>query len=337
MGSAPLQVAIVGAGGIAQTWAQAFAAAESATLVAVADVRLDAATALAEPFGAQAVPDLDTLLTVPGIDAVLLCTPPSTHAELAAAAAADGRHILCEKPLAVGLDQAMAMLAASDRAGVVLSMASKFRFVEDVVLARSLITGGSLGTPLLFNNAFVSRVDMAGRWNSDPALSGGGVLIDNGTHSVDIARYLLGPLDRVFAAAQDESGLGVDDTTRIMIESAGGALGTATVSWTATSFANTYVEVIGTDGVVRVGWSRSRFRKASSPTWEDLGTGYDKVAAHVRQLDTFAAAVAGEGELLIDGDDALASVAAIDAAQRSLASGQWEVVRKVRRTGKPET
>ena len=151
-----------------------------------------------------------------------------------------------------------------------------------------------------------------------------------GTHSVDIARYLLGPLTRVFAAAQHESDVGVDDTTRLLLESEGGALGTATVSWTATSFANTYVEVVGTEGVVRVGWSRSRFRKASSPTWEDLGTGYDKVAAHVRQLEVFAAAVAGEGALLIDGDDALASVAAIDAAHRSLASGRWEDVRRVR-------
>lgn len=334
MGSGPLQVAVVGAGGIAQTWGQAFAAASSVDLVAVADTRLDAAKALAEPAGAAAVPDMDTLLTVPGVDAVLICTPPATHPALAIAAAEAGRHVLCEKPLAVGIDEALSMLAASDKAGVVLSMASKFRFVEDLVRARSLITGGSLGKPLLFNNAFVSRVDMAGRWNADPALSGGGVLIDNGTHSVDIARYLLGPLTRVFASAQDETGLGVDDTTRLLLESAGGALGTATVSWTATSFANTYVEVIGTDGVVRVGWSRSRFRKASSPTWEDLGTGYDKVAAHVRQLDTFAAAVAGEGELLIDGDDALASVAAIDAAHRSLRSGAWEEVRRVRRTGR---
>jgi predicted dehydrogenase len=334
MGSGPLQVAVVGAGGIAQTWGQAFAAAASVDLVAVADTRLDAAKALAEPAGAAAVPDMDTLLTVPGVDAVLICTPPATHPALAIAAAEAGRHVLCEKPLAVGIDEALSMLAASDKAGVVLSMASKFRFVEDLVRARSLITGGSLGKPLLFNNAFVSRVDMAGRWNADPALSGGGVLIDNGTHSVDIARYLLGPLTRVFASAQDETGLGVDDTTRLLLESAGGALGTATVSWTATSFANTYVEVIGTDGVVRVGWSRSRFRRASSPTWEDLGTGYDKVAAHVRQLDTFAAAVAGEGELLIDGDDALASVAAIDAAHRSLQSGAWEEVRRVRRTGR---
>jgi hypothetical protein len=65
-------------------------------------------------------------------------------------------------------------------------------------------------------------------------------------------------------------GLGVDDATRPMPESDGGALSIATVSWTATSFASTYVEVIGTEGVVRIGWSRARFRKASSPAWEDV-------------------------------------------------------------------
>lgn len=334
MGSAPLGMALVGAGGIAQTWGQAFAEATSARLVAVADPRLDAATTLAEPAGAAVAADIDTVLALHNVDAVLLCTPPSTHAELARKAAESGRHVLCEKPLAIGIDDATEMLAVADRAGTVLSMASKFRFVEDLVRARALIAGGTIGRPILFNNAFVSRVDMAGRWNADPAMSGGGVLIDNGTHSVDIARYLLGPLSRVFAVSEDGAGLGVDDTTRLMFQTDGGAMGTATVSWNATSFANTYVEVVGTEGVVRVGWSRSRFRKASSPAWEELGNGYDKVAAHVRQLDTFTAAVAGEGELLIDGDDALASVAAIDAAHRSLESGQWEEVRRVRRNGR---
>jgi predicted dehydrogenase len=334
MGAAPLNMAIVGAGGIAQTWGQAFAAADSVNLVAVADVRVDAAAALAEPAGAEAVPDMDTLLTVPDVDAVLICTPPVTHVDLAGAAAEAGRHVLCEKPLAVSTDEAVAMLGAADRAGTILSMASKFRFVEDLQRARSLITGGTLGRPLLLNNAFVSHVEMRGRWNTDRALSGGGVLIDNGTHSVDIARYLLGPLERVLAAAEGGADLGVEDTARLQIEAVSGAIGTATVSWNATNFANTYIEVVGTEGVVRVGWSRSRFRRASSPAWEDLGTGYDKVAAHVSQLDTFAAAVAGEGELLIDGDDALASVSAIDAAYRSLESGRWEEVRRVRRASR---
>ena len=81
---------------------------------------------------------------------------------------------------------------------------------------------------------------------------------------------------------------------------------------------------------MRVGWSRSRFRRSSAPNWEDFGAGYDKVAAHRRQLEVFAAAVAGTGSLLIDGDDALASVAAIDAAYRSIATGAWEPVRPVR-------
>jgi predicted dehydrogenase len=293
----------------------------------VCDVREEAAAALAEPFDAAVFTDASALARSGICDAVVVCSPPVSHLDVALAMVGDGVAVLCEKPLAIDCPSATKMVEAAASAGVLLTMASKFRYVDDVVRARSMLTSGLLGEITMFSNGFASPVDMRNRWNADPAISGGGVIIDNGTHSVDIARYLLGPLDAVFAAeATRRLDLPVEDSARLLLRAASGTVGGVTLSWALEPFSNTYLEVLGTEGALRVGWSRSRFRQKSSPTWIDFGTGYDKVVAHARQLDTFAAALRGRGDLIVTPADALASVSAIEAAYASIASGSWASV-----------
>jgi len=197
MKKSPLSFALIGAGGIAQTHLQAFAKTNLASLKAVVDVRLESAQAVAAAMHCKAFSDVAAIPNDLSIDAAIVCTPPSTHPQICAQLAKRGCHVLCEKPVATRLSIALDMIETAAKAGTILTMASKFRYVEDMVYAKQLITSGVLGDVLLFENTFAGHVDMTKRWNSNPAISGGGVLIDNGTHSVDIDRYLLGPLDSI--------------------------------------------------------------------------------------------------------------------------------------------
>ncbi len=319
-----LRFGIVGAGAIAQTYAQAFATARLARVEAVCDLRLEAASALAERLDCAAFGDYRQLLADADLDAVVVCTPPASHPEVTIAAIERGLPVLCEKPLAVDVDSAQRMVAAAESAGVLLTMASKFRYVEDVVRAKSIVASGILGEIILLQNTFTARVDMSARWNADPEQSGGGVLIDNGTHSVDLIRYFLGPIAEVQAVGgKNVQGLAVEDTVQLFVRTESGVMGSVDLSWSLDKGFEGFLDIYGSHGTVRVGWNESKYRQTSSSDWVVFGQGYDKLQAFDRKLENFCRAVRGERRLLINAEDAIASVAVIDKAYRSLEDNRW--------------
>jgi predicted dehydrogenase len=235
--------------------------------------------------------------------------------------------VLCEKPFSIDSGSARAMVAAAARSGAILTMASKFRYVDDVVKAKSLLASGALGEIVLFENAFTSRVDMSSRWNSDPQVSGGGVLIDNGTHSLDIMRYFMGPIAEVqVVEGKRIQGLRVEDTVHVFARSAGGVAGSIDLSWSINKELDRYISIYGSNGTVAIGWKESKYRQFSSRDWVVFGKGYDKLQAFRSQIDNFAGAIAGKEALLITPEDAVASVEAIEAARLSLSGSRWAPV-----------
>ena len=320
-----IRFAIVGAGGIAQSYAQAFENNPFAKLVAVADTRSDAAQALAERAVCPAYTCHEAMAeTGPSFDAVVLCTPPNTHEAISACFLNRKIHVLCEKPFTLNEASAQRMIGQARQSGVILTMASKFRYVSDVIKAKSIVTSGILGEIILFENAFTLRVDMSARWNANPSVSGGGVLIDNGTHSVDIMRYFLGPLAEVHAVeGKRVQGLGVEDTVRLFVRSVAGVMGSVDLSWSLNKELDSYINIYGSHGTVQVGWKESRYRQQSSRDWVVFGKGYDKVQAFRDQINNFARAIREHEPLLITSQDALASVEVVEAAYRSLREESW--------------
>jgi len=322
-----LRFGLVGAGRIGHAYAQAFESAEAAKLIATADVRDEAAQALAHQAGCAAFDTYQAMQRKAELDAVLICTPPVTHPELALYFMDHGVHVLCEKPFAIDVAHAKLMLAASKRNCVAVTMASKFRYVDDVIRAKSIVSSGILGELVLFENAFTSRIDMTAQWNSDPAISGGGVLIDNGTHSVDIMRYFLGSLaDVSVVEGKRTQGLGVEDTVRIFVRSEAGVMGSIDLSWSINKEQGSYISIYGSHGTIQVGWKESKYRQSSSPDWVVFGKGYDKIQALRSQIDNFARGIVGEEKLIISAEDALASVEVVQAAYSSLRQNHWTAV-----------
>ena len=334
---------LVGAGGIAQSYAQAFHHCANGRVVAVADVREDAARALAEGLGCPSYDSYQTMAQKTKLDAVIVCTPPVTHAEICQYFLEHLTHVLCEKPFTIDVKSARRLVDIAARARVKLTMGSKFRYVDDVIRAKSIVMSGILGEIILFENAFTARVDMSSRWNSDAAVSGGGVLIDNGSHSVDLMRYFLGPLaDVQVVEGKRVQGLAVEDTVRIFVHSVSGVMGSIDLSWSLNKELDSYLNIYGSHGTIAVGWKESKYRQSSSSDWIVFGKGYDKVQAFRSQIDNFARAILGNEMLLITAEDALASVEAIEAAYNSLRRVHWTAVRRgfpraARTNGHPAT
>lgn len=324
----PLRVGIVGAGGIARGYVDVFKACEEGHVVGVADLEPEAAASLAGGFGCPWYTSHEALGADVGLDAVIICTPPVSHAPIATYFLERGVAVLCEKPLAPDTAQAASIIDAAEHNGVVMTMAAKFRFVSDIVAARHIVQSGILGEVVLFENAFTSRVDMSNRWNSRPEVSGGGVIIDNGTHSVDIVRYFLGPIRDVLAVeGKRPQGLQVEDTARVFLHSSDGVMGSVDLSWSIDKSLEHFVWIYGSKGEIRVGWRGSSFRQVSSGEWVGFGNGYRKVEAMGGAVVNFLRAVQGREELVITPDDALASVGVIEAAYRSLGGEKWVDVR----------
>ena len=314
---APTRFGVAGAGAIASTYVTAFDPL-AARVVAVADLDRDAAEALARPLSARAFESAEEMARHGGIDAAIVCTPPSTHAEVSAAFTTRGIPVLCEKPLAPNLAEAAGMLENARRAGTLLAVSSKFRHCADVVRAKEILDKGTIGRPLLAEITFTSKIDMTNRWNSNPRLSGGGVLIDNGTHAADLLIYTLGPIAEVAAVEGiRRQSTEVEDTASLFARSAGGAEARCELSWSIRTENPVFFRLIGTAGSVEVGWRSSVLRHGTAPP-SVFGQGYDKIACFRSQIENFRGAVAGTDSLRIGAGDALAAVEIIAVAYDAL-------------------
>ena len=190
---------VAGCGGIARrrTIPEGIVRAGNGRLAAVWDLDGTATREVASQFGARAADDLADLLR-DDVDAVYIASPPAAHGVQAHACARAGKHVLCEKPLGMTVEDVESMIGGFRRAGLRLGCAFMMRFHAQHQAALGLVRGGRLGRPVLARAQLSCWYPpLAGAWRQDPRAGGGGALIDMGGHCIDLLEMFFGPARRV--------------------------------------------------------------------------------------------------------------------------------------------
>ncbi len=201
-----IRMGLLGAGFMGSTHAAIYDRLSDSELVAVGDANRALADELAGKYGARAYYDIEALLAADDIDAVDVCLPTFLHERCVVGAAQAGKHVLCEKPVALSLEQVDNMMAAVERAGVSAMVGQVIRFWPEYVAIRDLLTSGALGEPRAITASRLSAPPAWGNWFKDPKLSGGAVL-DLHVHDLDFVYWLLGMPETVYAVGlQGEMG-----------------------------------------------------------------------------------------------------------------------------------
>jgi predicted dehydrogenase len=294
-------------------------------LAAVIDVNPEAASAFGASFHCKAYMSLNEYLESKSqADCAVICTPPSYHTDAACRLMQKGISVLCEQPFALDSASAEKMVDISRAYGVQLQMATRMRFIADIVHTKGLIHAGILGQILAFEGDFRECVNMRNRWNIQPEISGGGVLMSSGSLAVDIACCLFGNILRVRA----EEGVriqssAVEDTVRLELLTASGIMGTVHLSWNLNNSGEDFFRIYGTQGNLCIGWNKSMYRPNGAKDWIHFGEGYSTMKALSRQLADFVYVVAGEGIPEISAGEEIELVRIMEAAYKSLSTGQY--------------
>lgn len=195
-----LRIGIVGCGRVSRVHAAAYQRVGGTHVVSVFDVNRAAAEALAKDTGATVAASLDEMVHQHQLHAVSICTPPRFHLEHARPFLRAGIAVLCEKPLTTTVPEARQLAALVRRHRAVFMVGFCHRFHPPILALRELLSSSALGRPLLFRVTFASRSELASTHRAQRALSGGGCLIDNGSHAVDLFRFLVGEIQTITAA-----------------------------------------------------------------------------------------------------------------------------------------
>lgn len=315
-----LRLAVVGAGGIGRTHLRAYAQAGTPA-VAVTDTDTGRATTAAERHHLVAYPDLTTMLAEADLDALSVCTPPATHLPVVLDALSAGVAVLCEKPMATTEDDCREMIAAAQKSDVLLTVGFCHRFQAEIEAIRAATLDGRIGTVLSFHNRFAGHLhDVEHRWFSDPAVAGGGVLVDTCVHSVDLFRYLVGEVADVRAVtATTASTLGpalqVEDTAALSLRSSSGELGVIEASW-RTRPPEATVSLHGTDGTLHFDY-QAQTLTYRSPDGTTTPVAVEPADRFTRQAAHFVRCVQGTDRPRVTAQDGAAAVAILAAAYRS--------------------
>ncbi|HWJ57027.1 MAG TPA: Gfo/Idh/MocA family oxidoreductase [Vicinamibacterales bacterium] len=343
-------VGILGGGGISDTHARAAAAVPDLRVAAVCGRNASRVAALAARHDAVPFTDVQAFLRHRPMEIVAIGTPSGLHADDIEAAAAHGLHVLCEKPLDVTTARIDRMLEAVERAGITLGVFFQDRSTPDLMDVKDALVSGRLGRPILADAQvkwyrppeYYAQSPWRGTW----ALDGGGALMNQGVHTVDLLLWLLGDVRRVYARTLAAlHAIDVEDTAVAVLEFANGAVATLEATTAAWPGYDRRVSITGTLGTVVIELARVVKWDVREPALEGAAGGAAVIAPtvpaaaapagaaasthvvadaspHRRVFEDFVSALDAGRPPRVDGREGRRSVALIEAIYASSRSGQ---------------
>lgn len=337
---------IIGAGMIASVHARALREIPGTTLVGVYSTTPQKREAFAAKENCRAFNRLEEMLADPAIDIVCICTPSGAHQDPALACIAAGKHCLIEKPLEVTLEKCDRIIAAAEEKGVKVAVVFPSRFYEQAMLLKEAVDKSRFGA-IVLGDAYVKWHRSEAYYKSNPwrgtwDLDGGGALMNQGIHSVDLLQWYMGPVKKVqaFRANRKHKEIAVEDTVVASLEFENGALGNITCSTAIFPGELKRIEINGTAGTAvlqesnLVRWELQEMtaadeaiREQSKQSGLSHGGGASNPAdisfkGHQLQIEDLIHAINTNGTPLVDGREGRKAVEIVLAVYRSAATGQ---------------
>ena len=248
--------AVFGCGTISDVHARAILEIENAHFVGAADIVHSRAAAFAEKYGGVAFSDYSELLASDEVDAVCICTPSGTHADLAIEALQAGKNVVLEKPMAINVHDCDRIIEACRKTNRRLTVISQMRERPDIIRAKEIIDSGKLGKIVLCNlqmKYYRPEEYYRGSWRGTKAMDGGGALMNQGIHGIDIMSYLLGEIKEESCQSLVRTSLHdieVEDTAVAICEFRRGALGMISATTSVYPGFSRVIEVCGSRGSI---------------------------------------------------------------------------------------
>lgn len=329
---------IMGGGGISDTHARAAREIEGLQVAAFYGDNPEKTAQLAERYGGTVYRDLESFLAHDALDLVIIGSPSALHAQQGIAAARRGLHVLTEKPIDVTTAQADALIKECERAQVKLGVCFQDRVAPDIARLKQLIDAGRIGKPIVCSGHVKwyrpPEYYANSRWRGRRALDGGGALMNQGVHTIDLLLWLLGDVERVYARTLTAlHTIEVEDTVVATLEFRNGAVGTVEAATSIYPGYQRRVEVSGREGTIIM--EHDRIVKADlrtpGPTLVTPSAGDSNASAsspivtdvsgHRRLIEDFLQAIETGGRPICDGAEGRRSVELIEAIYESSRRG----------------
>ena len=332
-----VKFAIVGTGSIVPIHVQAISNIKDAAVVAIFGRSAAKTQEVAGKFNCDCYNDYQAMLKRSDIDAVSICTPNGLHAELGIQAALAGKHVVIEKPIDITLEKADALIETCQKQGVKLGVIFQRRYSDGVIALKNLLEQGKLGK-LIFGGCYIKLYRSqeyydSGAWRGTWALDGGGVLMNQGIHYIDMLQYLAGAVAEVtgHCGTFGHTGLEVEDTASAAIKFQSGALGVIEGTTCAYPGLVSRIDIYGTEGsavleneVLTAVQLKSGYEYKAASTTENAGVSSPDISyeCHRRQFQEIITALKNNREPSVNGVEGRKSLEVILAIYESAFTGK---------------